>query len=217
MTDFLDLIMTTTAVRRFSAETVSEAEVASCLEAAAAGPSGGNMQPWKFLVLREPENKAAVAGIYRRAYDRYEEALLAMRVPYKDSDAERAFERTTRAARHLAEHLAEAPVLVLFLMPSVSMTLTDEEGPMDIGTVHASVYGAVQNFMLAARALGIGTTLTTVARIYHDELAGVLDIPGGWELAALLPMGRPSGPFRRGRRRPAAAVTYYESFGRKRL
>ena len=216
MSDFLELITTTTAVRRFSGEPVSEAEVGACLDAAAAGPSGGNIQPWKFLVLREDSSKQAVAGLYRRAYDRYEKTLLAMRPPADDPAEERAFGRMTAAARHLAENLGQAPVLVLFLMPSVSMTLADDDGPMDIGSVHASVYGAVQNFMLAARGLGIGTTLTTVVRVYQDELRGILDIPENWELAALVPMGRPERPFKRGRRRPAEALTYYEAFGRKR-
>ena len=73
---------------------------------------------------------------------------------------------------------------------------------MDIGPLYASVYPAVQSFMVAARSLGIGTALTTVIRIHSDELRGVLGVPDGYEVAALVPMGRPGGPVRR---RPAQA------------
>jgi hypothetical protein len=129
-----------------------------------AGPSGGNLQPWRFLVVRDPEIKSQLGDVYRRAYDRYEPALLASMPEFPNEAAREAFERTRRASRHLAEHLGDAQALVLFLMPRIDLTLTDDEGPLDIGTLHASVYPAVQNFMVAARSLGIGTALTTVYR-----------------------------------------------------
>ena len=92
----------------------------------------------------------------------------------------------------------------------------DDEGPMDIGPLYASVYPAVQNFMLAARELGIGTALTTVVRIRHDELRALLGIPESMEVAAVVPMGRPTGSFGVARRKPVAAVTHWDAFGNKR-
>ena len=68
----------------------------------------------------------------------------------------------------------------------------------------------------AARSLGLGTTLTTVIRIHHDDLRRLLDIPEAMEVAALVPMGRPAGRFGVARRKPAAAVTHWERFGDKR-
>ena len=94
---------------------------------------------------------------------------------------------------------------MLFLMPNISMTLQDDGGALDVGTPFASVYPAVQNFMLAARGLGIGTTLTTVYRIYQDEVRGICAIPDRYEVVALIPMGRPAKPFRVGRRRPRSS------------
>jgi len=101
-------------------------------------------------------------------------------------------------------------------MPNISMTLADAEGPLDVGTPFASVYPAVQNLMLAARGLGIGTTLTTVYRIYQDEVRKICGISERYEIVALVPMGRPVRPFRVGRRRPAEQVTHWDRFGAKR-
>jgi len=107
-------------------------------------------------------------------------------------------------------------LVVLVLMPNISMTLEDADGPLDVGTPFASVYPAVQNFMLAARGLGIGTTLTTVFRIYQDEVRTLCGIPARFEIVALVPMGRPRGKFGRGRRRPPEQVTHWNRFGNKR-
>src|SRR5262245_34615556 len=157
--DVIETIETTRAVRRFADEPVTDEEILRCITAAVHGPSGGNIQPWQFLVVTDPAQKRALGDVYRRAYARYEPAVLKVRQPLKSEEDEAAFQRTLAASRHLAAHLGDAPALVLVLMPNISMTLEDAEGPLDVGTPFASVYPAVQNFMLAARALGIGTTL----------------------------------------------------------
>ena len=97
------------------------------------------------------------------------------------------------------------------------MTLHDAGGELDVGTPFASVYPAVQNFMLAARGLGIGTTLTTVYRIYQDEVRTLCSVPARYEIVALVPMGRPArGRFAVGRRRPPEQVTHWDRFGNRR-
>jgi nitroreductase len=214
--DVLDAINTTRAVRRFTSEPVTDAEIMTCIRAAAQGPSGGNIQPWQFLVVTDAATRRALGDVYRRAYSRYEPALLDSMPAFRSSEHQASFERMMRASRHLAEHLADAPALVLFLMPNISMTLQDDGGTLDVGTPFASVYPAVQNFMLAARGLGIGTTLTTVYRIYHDEVRILCAIPDRYEVVALIPMGRPTKPFRVGRRRSAEQLTHWNRFGSKR-
>ncbi len=214
--DVIEAIETTRAVRRFTDEPVTDDEIGRCIHAAIHGPSGGNIQPWQFLAVTDPDVKRALGDVYRRAYARYEPAVLKIRPPLKSPEDEAAFQKTLAGSRHLAEHLGEAPALVLVLMPNISMTLQDAEGPLDVGTPFASVYPAVQNLMLAARSLGIGTTLTTVFRIYHDEVRTICTIPERYEVVALIPMGRPTGKFARGRRRPAELVTHWNHFGTKR-
>ena len=214
--DLHEAILTTRAIRRFTDAPVTDDELLTCLRAAVQAPSGGNIQPWQFLVVTDAAAKGEIAGVYRRAYDRYERTLLASLPPFRSTDDEDAFMRTVRSSRHLAEHLAEVPALVLFLMPDISMTLHDDEGPLDIGTPHASVYPAVQNFMLAARGLGLGTALTTVFRIHQDELRACCGIPERYQIVALVPVGRPQGRFGVARRRPAEAVTHWNRFGERR-
>jgi nitroreductase len=216
MLDVFEAIETTRAVRRYTDEPVTDDEILRCIHAAVHGPSGGNIQPWQFLAVTDPAVKRGIGEIYGRAYGRYEPTVLKLRQPLKDADDEAAFQRTLAASRHLAAHMGDAPALVLVLMPNISMTLEDAEGPLDVGTPFASVYPAVQNFMLAARGLGIGTTLTTVYRIYQDEVRTLCAIPSRYEIVALIPMGRPKGKFGRGRRRPAAHVTHWNRFGEKR-
>ncbi len=214
--DVFETIETTRAVRRYTSEPVTDDEILRCIHAAVHGPSGGNIQPWQFLVVTDAETKRAVGDVYRRAYGRYEPVVLKLRQPLKVAEDEAAFQRTLAASRHLAAHMGEAPALVLVLMPNISMTLEDAEGPLDVGTPFASVYPAVQNFMLAARGLGIGTTLTTVYRIHQDEVRTICAIPPRYEIVALIPMGRPRGKFGRGRRRPPEQVTHWNRFGQKR-
>ena len=159
------------------------------------------------------ETRRALGDVYRRAYARYEPALLRARPPARSAEEEASFQRMARASRHLAEHLGAVPAMVLVLMPNISMTLADDAGPLDVGTPFASVYPAVQNLMLAARGLGIGTTLTTVYRVYQDEVRTICGIPARYEVVALVPMGRPRGPFRVGRRRAVEQVTHWDRFG----
>jgi nitroreductase len=216
--EILDAIRTTRAIRRFTDEPVTDDELWAILDAAQSAPSGGNVQPWTFLVLTEPEAKAAVGAVYDRAYDRYERTLLASLPPFRSTEDEASFMRSARASRHLAEHLAEAPAIVCVLVPAgLDLTLHDDEGPLDIGHPCASVYPAVQNLLVAARSLGIGGTLTTVARVLHDELRAAAGIPDRLELYAMVPLGRPKGSFGVPKRRPVAAVTHWNRWGEKRV
>jgi len=214
--DLYESVLTTRAIRRYTDDAVTDDEILHCLRAAVQAPSGGNIQPWQFLAITDPATKSAVGDIYLRAYDRYEPAMLRV-LPPPRTDADAASQRrTTASARYLAEHIGAAPAMVAFLMPNISMTLQDYTGPLDGGTPFASIYPAVQNFMLAARALGIGTSLTTVYRVYQDELRTLLGVPAQFEVVALVPMGRPRGAFGQARRRPAEAVTHWNRFGEKR-
>ncbi|HMK11856.1 MAG TPA: nitroreductase family protein [Acidimicrobiales bacterium] len=211
-----DALLTTRAMRRYSDAPVTEDEIVHCLRAAQQAPSGGNVQPWQYLVVTDPSLRAEVGELYRRAYDRYERTLLAVAPRFRTPEDESSWRRTAAASRHLADHFGDAPAMVLFLLPIIEWTPSDDDGPMDIGPLYASVYPAVQNFMLAARGLGIGTALTTVVRILHDELRPLLAIPDTMEVAAIVPMGRPTGQFGMARRKPVAAVTHWQRFGNKR-
>ena len=157
-----------------------------------------------------------MGDIYLRAHRRYEPAVAKVRPEPRDEAAARSLQRNLAAAAHLAEHLGEVPVLVLVLMPKISMVVSDDDGDMDVGPTYASVYPAVGNFILAARALGLGTVLTTVYRIYEDEVREVCGIPDRYEVVALLPLGHPTGRWGVAPRRPAEAITNWDTFGNRR-
>ena len=213
--DPIEAIMTTRAMRRYTDRSVDEADIETCLRAAQQAPSGGNVQPQQYLVLTDPDRRAIAARWYRVAYDRYEATLPVPSL--RDEAAEASWRRTTAASRHLAEHLDDAPVIVLFLQPIIPWGSRDDQGPLDIGRLDASVYPAVQNFCVAARSLGLGTALTTVIRVHADEVLAELGVPEGkYEIAALVPVGYPSGSFGVAPRKPASAVTHWDHWGDKR-
>lgn len=214
--DLYEAIRTTRAIRRFTDAPVTDDEIMTCIRAAVQAPNGGNVQPWQFVVVTDPEVKRAAGEVYRRSYDRYQAAVQQTLPPVRTPEEGEARARNYASARYLADHLAESPALVLVLMPIIPWGFDDDEGHLDIGPLYASVYPAVQNFMLAARGLGIGTTLTTVYRVYHAEMREVCGVPDRFEIVALLPMGRPRGSFGVAPRRPVEQITHWNRYGNKR-
>lgn len=216
MVDLYEGLMTTRAMRRFTDEPVSEDAIRACLRAAVQAPSGGNIQPYQFLVVSDADLRRAIGEIYLRAWERYAPAVAAVTPPAKDDEAARRHDRNVRASDELARALGEVPVHVLVLMPKISMVVRDEQGDMDVGPTYASVYPAVQSFVLAARAQGLGTVLTTVYRVYEDELRALLEIPDRFEVVALLPVGHPRGRWGVAPRRPAESLTSWNRYGERR-
>jgi nitroreductase len=142
--------------------------------------------------------------------------VAAVTPPPRSEEAARRAERNLAASDELARNMGRVPVLVLVLMPKISMVVSDDEGDMDVGPTYASVYPAVQNLALAARAQGLGTVLTTVYRIYEDEVRAVCEIPDRYEIVALLPLGHPTGRWGTAARRPAESLTSWNRFGERR-
>jgi nitroreductase len=214
--DAEETMRTLRSMRRFTDQPVDRADIEACLRVAVQAPSGGNIQPWQFLVIDEAAVKEELGVLYRRTYERYERAMLpTVRPPRTEADR-LSWERTTAAANHLAQHFGEVPVIVAFCVADIDLTLTDDEGPLDIGSVLGSVFPALQNFLLAARARGLGTALTTVHRIEQQATRDILGIPPSLQIVALVPVGHPVGRFGVARRKPAHVVTHWNRFGTKR-
>ena len=187
--ELYEALMTTRSMRRLTDDPpVTDEEIEHCLRAAAQAPSGGNVQPYHFVVITDPEARAAMADLYLRGWRRYRPAMVAALPPFPTAEAEGSFRRSVELSEHLAEHLADTPS-VLFCLASYDSTLADDEGPLDVGTLHASVFPAVQSFILAARDLGLGTTLTTVFRVHNDEVREAFG-------SAAPPRSRGAGPDR---------------------
>lgn len=197
--DVFEAIWTTRAMRRLDpGREVADAHLRLMLEAASKAPSGGNSQVVEWIVVRDPELKRRLGAVYRAAAD------VSLRA-YEDrarTDPEVA--RMLRSARHLAEHMGEAPVLLLPCAPAGRIR------------VEGAVYPAIQNLMLAARALGLGTTLTSMHRDREAEVKEVLGIPEEIQTFAIIPVGYPLGRWAEARRRPVGETTHWDGWGNRR-
>jgi nitroreductase len=199
--DFFDVVNTQRAMRRLKPDPVPDDVLWTLLRTATMAPSGGNRQPWNFMVIRDDEKKRKIGEWYLDAWERsYGPARDAML-------ADPQMARTFNSADHLARNLAAVPVLVLATIRRNMPT----SGPSLL--LGASIYPAVQNLMLAARALGLGTALTTLHRLHEAELKQLLGIPDDVETMALIPVGWPRGKFGTPSRLPAEKVTYWDSWG----
>lgn len=214
--ELYDAIMTLRSMRRLTNDPpVPATDIERCLTAAVQAPNGGNVQPWQFVVVDDPEQRARMADVLGRATTRYMDAIEAVRPPSDDEAAEASWARGARLTRELADRLAELTMVVFVLTPYPNI-LSDDEGPIEIGGLEASIFPAVQNFLLAARDLGLGTTLTTLVKVYEDEVKEILGIKPHHEIMCLVPVGRPLGNFGTPPRRPAETVTSWNTYGNRR-
>jgi nitroreductase len=179
----LEGIRTTRAIRRLRPDPVPLALVKKVCEAGTFAPSGGNRQPWKFVAVTDPERRRWVAERYRAAFHRYiAPAVEAARAP----DFPESGRRMQRAAIHLADHLHEAPVHLF-----VAGWTRRGEPQLQ------ALMPAIQNVLLACRAVGLGASLTTLHRSFGEECDRFLGLPDGCPSCALLPIGWPLGRYGR--------------------
>jgi nitroreductase len=200
--DLFEIIRTTRSMRRLKPDPVPKELVRKILEAGVCAPSGGNMQRWRFLVVRDAGIKQTVGALYKRAWDEQVAPRYRAGEPAPGTSRER-FERMLAAAEHLANRIHEAPV---WIVPCL-------EGGTPTRTSGSSIYPAVQNMLLTARALGLGATLTTLYLQFEKEAGAALGLPPGVHSYALLPIGYPIGRFGPVRRTALADVVYEDRWG----
>jgi nitroreductase len=121
-----------------------------------------------------------------------------------------------RGVDALAEHLGTVPVLIACCLDHRQLgPIAAPDGTLRAPcAAYASIFPAVQNLLLAARALGLGTTLTTLHRGFEDDLAAALAIPAQVEVVALVPLGYPADRFGPTRRKPVDAIAFLDGWGR---
>jgi nitroreductase len=201
-TDIWTVMSTSRTIRRFSAKPVDDATIATCLQAAAWAPSGANAQERRFIVLRSPEQRAIVAQAAQEAL-KIIEPVYGMTRPADDDDSLRA--RNNRATYELHDRAGEF-TSVLFTQkrfPTASDLL-----------LGGSVFPAVQNFLLAARALGLGACLTSWASYGGEQLIrDAVGVPDNWMMAGHVVVGWPRGRHGPLRRRPLTDVVFRDHWG----
>jgi len=208
-----ELLTTTRSVRkRLDVERPVEREVLEeCLAIAQQAPTGGNAQAWGFVVVTDADKRAALADLYRKGWDVYRSrpSWSASR-RYDDPDRQQLQRRITSSAKHLADTLQDVPVHVV-----PCMRFRPEGAPnIALASHFGSIYPAVWSLMLAARARGLGSTLTTLHLFHEREAAELLGIPHD-EVAqvGLVAMAYFKGAdFRPGPREPLERFVHWEGW-----
>jgi nitroreductase len=204
----LEALHSTPSRRYLSPEPIPDDVLWDILDTAIRGPSGGNAQHWGWVVVTDQEVKDRVAAWYRdnwqAAYGSHREEILNAEVS-PGGLTPRGF----LGAEHLAHHIQEAPVWVFPVLRGAADATSPRAG--------SSIYGAVQQLCLAARAHGIGTSLTTLYGGHEEELRELLGLPPDALTMALIPMGYPAqGRWAQPRRRPVDEVVHWDRWGAKR-
>jgi nitroreductase len=183
--------------------------VTECLQLATQAPSGGNSQPWRFLVVDDPEVKRGLAELYRKGYGPYIEMQKALvRAAGGDDDS-----GVIRSSDFLAEHIEQVPVMVI---PCLLTRLAPGSSSADTAGFYGSILPAVWSFQLALRSRGLGSAFTTLHLLHEAEAAELLGIPDTVTQVALLPVAYTVGTdFKPADRRPAADVTYWNAWRQK--
>ncbi len=189
---------------RFRPDPVPREAIDKIIDAATKAPNGGNRQPWEFIAITDPEVIAQVGGVYKDVW-------LNAQGHEAPPDEPPAY----KAARYLANHMPEAPALILMCVDHSGTSSTAEGEPFVRGSQASTIWPAAQNLFLAARALGLGTRLTTAHVRGEQRVKDILGIPDHVETVMLTPLGYPRGNFGPVQRRPASEVTSYNRYGNR--
>jgi len=205
-----ELLTTTRSVRKRLDLTrpVPIGLVRECVEIALQAPSGSNRQGWHWVVVTDPDRRAAIGDVYRRAVEGYQAGSgFAGRLFQDDPDRAGVQQRVGDSVAYLGEHLGEAPVLVIPCLTSPNLAAGNQAG------LWGSLLPAAWSYMLAARARGLGTAWTTLHLAYEAEVAELLGIPKGVHQGALIPTAYYTGDtFRPAPRQPLEQVWHHDGW-----
>ena len=214
--NLMEAMSTLRAVRRLKPDPIPEQVLDRVLQAAAWAPTGGNAQPWRIVLVRDAAKKKRLGELYAEQWDIFAKGYQANVDGLPEADKAQE-QRNLNAGNYLAEHFHEAPVIAIFCFNPKMMAITDIKLDRVSVVGGGSVYTAVQNLLLTARAEGLGCVLTTLLCICEPEVRALLDIPEPWGTAAAIPLGYPvgkgHGPIRR---RSADSLVFEDTFGTKR-
>ncbi|QNK82207.1 nitroreductase family protein [Nakamurella sp. PAMC28650] len=187
--ELTDAMRTTGTCRYFSDQEVPDDVLYRAFDSARFGPQGGNRQPVRWIVVRDPGLKKAMADLYLPPWKAYFEGISGGDVRVG------ALPKTVTAADDFAEHLAEVPAIIV-LCAEVSGLHPTDTGLDRLSVVGgASIYPTMQNLCLALREQGVATAVTTLLCIEEVKIAEMLDIPKGFITAAHIAVGYPTNSF----------------------
>jgi nitroreductase len=195
MPDFFEVVRSQRACRAYRPDPVDDALIERVLEAATFAPSAENRQPWVFVVVSDPERRAAIGSLNRRAWEGGAKSHSEGRL------APALLDEVDRGAQG---GIAGAPVIVV---------VGGDTRLGDRRVLAASIFPATQNMLLAAGALGLGAALTTLPLVFGDELAEVVGFPFEVQPMAVVPLGWPARRLGPPRRLPVSDKAHRDGFG----
>ena len=193
--DVFEAIATGRAIRRFTKEPVSDELLERLIWAATRAPSPGNSQGWDFIVVTDSAIKAQLGKVIG-------ERMQAFRQAATPTDDAREL-RMREDAIHMATHLHEVPAIIFVC----GAPAYPPQAPQ-MSFVWSALYPATQNLLIAARSLGLGTTLTTFQMVAEAEIRTALGVPANVQIAAMIPVGWPAAAFTPVRRKPVSEVLH---------
>jgi nitroreductase len=193
--DFFSVVRTQRAQRAFTAEPVPDDLVERVLEAATYAPSAENTQPWVFIVVRDDAARGRIGELNRQAWEGGGRDFSRPRL------SPEVFAKVEAGA---TGGIANAPVLVV---------VCGDASRCVEAVLESSVWPAVQNLLLAAHALGLGSALTTITTVFGDELRSLLALPDYVQPLGAMPLGWPARQLGPPRRAPVAEKTFRERYG----
>jgi nitroreductase len=202
--DVYEALYTTRAMRRVKKDPIPEEVQKRILDAAIRAPSGGNTQGWRFILVDDPEIKGKLGGIYRGCMDILWGSIYKSRIDAAKAAPEAPesieFNKMFKSASYLSEHFEDSP-LILFAF-------------CQLDTTGGSIFPSVWNAMLAARAEGVGSALTSVFHFNLDAVKEILGVPeeGAWNFNCCVTFGYPKGRWGVAPRRPAHEVSFRNSW-----
>jgi nitroreductase len=213
--DFSQVLRTTFSARDFTDEPVPDETLVRILEAARFAPSGGNRQGWRVIAVREQATKDAIAELGKPAMRRYFAQIQAGEFPWNTIEptkltAEQIEQQPVAPA--LLDRYRKAPLLLVVCL-DLSVVASMDQNLARVGVISgASVYPFVWSLLLAARAEGLGGTLTTFQVVREPDLKKLLGIPEQFAVAAVVPMGRPVKQLTKLKRKPVREFAFRERF-----
>jgi nitroreductase len=208
-----DVLTTTRAVRKRLDFTrpVDDELVRQCVATAMQGPSGSNNLTMQFVVVKDPARRQAIGDIYRQCFDIYRQMPFYAGALQKGSPEEQAQQdRVVDSAGYLADHMGDAPVLVI----GCTNGRADNLPAMAAASMMGNILPGMWSFMLAARARGLGTAWTTVGLMMEREIADVVGIPfDEVQQACLTPLAHTIGTdFKRALRPDPDTIIHWDTW-----
>lgn len=197
--DVLETVSNMRTVRHFTDDPVSDNQIRVMIEAATKAPSGGGSEPWHFIAVRSLDLKKGLGKVFAETWDRMMGSGYLTSVP-------RDRQWIYREATEMVHRTDKAPLLIIVCIDT-NRTSKNEKAK------YASIYPAVQNLMLSAWSMGIGSCLTThgcTPARGEAAVKKILGLPDHVEVAAVIYLGRPGKPLSPPRRKPVSQVLHID-------